>query len=273
MKNQQQTKPFDRMEAVGRSSPPHPDPLAPYLVGGAPTSVGLNHPSIRARFFLCESAKPTKVGAPLLAAPARFGLWIALLAASATPLAVPAQSLWVEGASKPMYADKRAVGVGDLLTIVVQESTTASKNNQTATSKKTSLDASIAAFLFSPAASGLLTQKGQLPALKYAMQHDFSGGGTIDNSEQIVARITVRVIDVLPNKNLVVEGTRETAFSGEKQTIVLHGVVRPEDVTSANTVFSYNVADAKIQIIGKGVVSDSQRRGWFTWLWTKLTPF
>jgi flagellar L-ring protein FlgH len=203
---------------------------------------------------------------------ARVGLWTCLLLAAA-PLAVPAQSLWVEGTSRPMFADKRAVGVGDLITILVQESTTASKNNQTTTSKKVAMDAAIQAFLYSPAASGLLTQKGQMPALKYAMANDFSGGGTIGNSENIVARITVQVIDVLPNRNLVVEGKRETSFSGEKQNIVLHGVVRPEDVAANNTVFSYNVADAKIQIIGKGIVSDKQRRGWFTWLWDKITPF
>jgi flagellar L-ring protein FlgH len=54
---------------------------------------------------------------------------------------------------------------------------------------------------------------------------------------------------------------------------VLRGTVRQDDVTSANTVFSYNVADATIQIIGKGAVTDTQRKGWFTRLWDKLTPF
>jgi flagellar L-ring protein FlgH len=183
------------------------------------------------------------------------------------------QSLWHDETSKPMYADKRAAKVGDLITIVVQESTTASKDNKTATSKNSSMDAAISSFLYSPGASGLLTQGGQLPALKYAMKNDFSGGGTINNSEQIVAQVTVRVIDVLPNRNMLIEGTRETAFGGEKQHIVLHGVIRPEDVTANNTVFSYNVADAKIQIINKGTITDSQRKGWFNKIWDKITPF
>ena len=55
--------------------------------------------------------------------------------------------------------------------------------------------------------------------------------------------------------------------------VVLRGTVRQDDVTSANTVFSYNVADATIQIIGKGTVTDTQRKGWFTHIWDKLTPF
>ena len=182
-------------------------------------------------------------------------------------------SLWQDGSSRPMFADKRAVAVGDLITIVVQENTTASKNNQTATSKKTSLDAAITSFLYSPAASGLLTKGGTLPALKYASDHEFSGGGTIANSEQIVAQVTVRVVDVLPNGNMVIEGARETSFGGEKQNITLRGVVRPADVTANNTVYSYNVAEAKIQITGKGAITDSQRKGWFTKIWDKLTPF
>jgi flagellar L-ring protein precursor FlgH len=198
---------------------------------------------------------------------------LVLAAVTAFSLPCMGQSLWHDGVSKPMYSDKRASRVGDLLTIVVQESTTASKDNATSTSKKASMDAAITSFLYSPGASGLLTKGGQLPALKYASANNFDGGGTIKNSEQIVAQVTVRVIDVLPNGNMLVEGTRETSFSGEKQNIVLHGIVRPEDVAANNTVFSYNVADAKIHIIGKGTIADSQRKGWFTKIWDKITPF
>jgi flagellar L-ring protein precursor FlgH len=197
----------------------------------------------------------------------RFTLLLAL------PWTCSSQSLWQQEGSRPMYADKRAVAVGDLITIVVQENTTASKNDQTSTSKKTSMDAAITSFLYSPAASGLLTKGGQLPALKYAMDHEFAGGGTINNSEQIVAQVTVRVIDVLPNKNMVIEGNRESSFGGEKQNVTLRGIVRPEDVMANNTVYSYNVADAKILIVTKGSITDSQKRGWFTWIWEKISPF
>jgi flagellar L-ring protein precursor FlgH len=186
---------------------------------------------------------------------------------------LPAQSLWAQGGARSMFSDKRASGKGDVLTIVVQEVTSTAKDNSTATKKKTSMDAAISAFLYSPAGSKLLKHNGQMPALKYGMDNQFSGGGTINNSERMVAQVAVTVIDVLPNGNLVIEGSRETAFSGEKQNIILRGIVRQEDVTSANTVFSYNVADAKIQIIGKGSISDTQRKGWFTKIWDKVTPF
>jgi flagellar L-ring protein FlgH len=183
------------------------------------------------------------------------------------------QSLWRDDASKPMFADKRATGVGDILTIIVQENTSTSKDNKTATSKESGVDASIATFLYSPTSSGFLTKNGTMPALKFDSKNDFAGGGSINNSEKIVARVAVKVIDVLPNNNLVLEGKRDTAFSGEKQTITLRGIVRSEDVLANNTVYSYNIADATVQIVSKGTISDSQRKGWFNRLWDKITPF
>ena len=189
------------------------------------------------------------------------------------PPALRADSLWQDGNSRSMAGDKRAAALGDILSIVVQETSTASKDNSTKTAKKTGVDASIDSFFYSPGASSLLTKKGQLPALKFSSSHDFDGGGTINNSEKIVARIAVRVVDVLPNQNLVIEGKRQTSFGGETQDILLRGVLRPADITANNTVFSYNVAEATIRFSGKGTVSETQRKGWFTRVWEKVTPF
>jgi flagellar L-ring protein FlgH len=185
-----------------------------------------------------------------------------------------ADSLWRDTSSdRSMFSDKKAYAVGDVLTIAVQESSSAQKNNSTKTAKSASADASLDTFLYSPAGSGFLTHNGQMPALKFDSKQDFAGGGTVNNSENIIAKIPVRVVDVLPNKNLVIEGTRHTAFGGEQQEVVLRGVVRTEDISANNTVFSYNVADATIKIINKGTVSDTQRKGWFTHLWEMITPF
>jgi flagellar L-ring protein precursor FlgH len=195
------------------------------------------------------------------------------VAAAGWPAVAGAQSLWHDDVSKPMFADRRGTGVGDILTVIVQENTTANKNNETKTERSSSLDAAITAFLYSPGASSALTKGGKLPALAFNSDHKHDGSGSISDSESIVAHIAVKIVDVLPNRNLVVEGKRETSFSGEKQTIVLHGVVRTDDVASDNTVLSYNVADATIQIIGKGVVTDAQKKGWFNRIWDKINPF
>lgn len=186
---------------------------------------------------------------------------------------IHAQSLWHDDVSRSMFADKRGTSVGDILTVVVQENTTANKSNETKTERQSSLSAAITSFFYSPGASSLLTKGGQLPALAYNSDHKHDGSGAINNSESIVAHVAVRIVDVLPNGNLVIEGKRETSFSGEHQTITLRGVVRSDDVASDNTVLSYNVADATIQIIGKGTVTDSTNKGWFNRIWDKLNPF
>ena len=183
--------------------------------------------------------------------------------------AASAQSLWHDESSRLMFADKRATSIGDILTIQVQESSSAVKNNQTQTEKQSSWTAAITSFLF----PGFVQYKGSTPAISYNSDLKHNGTGAINNSETIVDQVAVKVVDVLPNHNLIIEGRRETSFSGEHQTIVLHGVVRPEDVSSSDTVMSYNVADATIQIVGKGAVTDATNKGWFTRVLDKVNPF
>jgi flagellar L-ring protein precursor FlgH len=202
----------------------------------------------------------------------RLAACAVLLAAAATAYAGPG-SLWKDETSKSMFADKRARAVGDIITIMVQENNTASKENSTQTSKSSSVDASLQTVLYSPAGSGFLTHNGQMPAMKFGGSQSFDGGGKINNTERMTARIAVKVVDVLPNGNMIIEGRRETLVSGEKQEAILRGTVRSEDVAANNTVFSYNVADASIKFIGKGTISDNQRKGWLQRIWEKVTPF
>lgn len=181
----------------------------------------------------------------------------------------PAQSLWREDTVRPMFADKRAAGIGDILTIVVSESTAMTKNNETKTSKQSSWAAAVTSFLF----PGFAQFKHTTPAINYTSNLKHDGSGAVNNSQSIVTHVAVKVIDVLPNQNLVIEGKRETSFSGEHQTVMLHGIVRPEDVMYGNTIASDNIADASISIIGKGTVSDAQNKGWLTRVIDKVNPF
>ena len=118
-----------------------------------------------------------------------------------------------------------------------------------------------------------MTKGGKLPALSMANKSTFDGGGTVNNSQQIIASVAVRVVDVLPNNNLILEGNRESSFSGEQQTITLRGTIRANDIMANNTVYSYNVADATIKFNSKGTVSDTQRKGWLQGVWDKFSPF
>jgi flagellar L-ring protein precursor FlgH len=184
-----------------------------------------------------------------------------------------AGSLWQVGTSQAMFADKKAHAVGDILTIIIQENNGATRQNNTTTAKKATVNASVASFLYPVTASGLLTKKGQLPAMNYASDSQFNGGGQINNSETITAQMAVSVIDVLPNGNMVIEGRLHTAFSGEKQDAIVRGIARPDDIASNNTLLSYNIANATIQFISKGTITDNQRKGWFTRIWDKASPF
>ena len=199
-------------------------------------------------------------------------VWL-LAALIATPAAPRADSLWKDDSAKSMFADKRAGTVGDLVTIIVQENSTTAKDANTKSSKTSGIDASINTFLYGPAASGLMTKAGKYPALNMNNKTTFDGSGSVGSTETIASRITVRVIDVMPNHNLVIEGTKKTSFSGETQDVVLRGVVRLEDIMANNTVYSYNLADVNIKFLSKGTVSDSQKKGWFTRTWDKVSPF
>ena len=199
-------------------------------------------------------------------------VWL-LAALIATPAAPRADSLWKDDSAKSMFADKRAGTVGDLVTIIVQENSTTAKDANTKSSKTSGIDASINTFLYGPAASGLLTKAGNYPALNMNNKTTFDGSGSVGSTETIASRITVRVVDVMPNHNLVIEGTKKTSFSGETQDVVLRGVVRLEDIMANNTVYSYNLADVNIKFLSKGTVSDSQKKGWFTRTWDKVSPF
>jgi flagellar L-ring protein precursor FlgH len=184
-----------------------------------------------------------------------------------------ADSLWNPSVSRNICGDKKAQAIGDILTILIQENNGATRQNNTTTSKKTSLNASVSSAFYSPSVSGLLTKKGTLPAINYASDAEFNGGGSINNAETITAQVAVKVVDVLPNGNMVIEGQLHTAFSGEKQDAIVRGTVRPDDVMANNTLYSYNVADATIQFLSKGTITDAQRKGWLNKIWDKLSPF
>ena len=89
----------------------------------------------------------------------------------------------------------------------------------------------------------------------------------------MTAQISARVIQVLPNGNLVVRGSREITVNYEKQYIIVQGVVRPEDISPENTVLSTYIADAKIDYTGKGDLSRQQRQGWLSRLIDVIWPF
>jgi flagellar L-ring protein precursor FlgH len=185
--------------------------------------------------------------------------------------ALPAQadSLWSNAArDRSMYADRKAARAGDILTIVVSEAVTASNSQSKKSTRESSIADAVASFLYPT--TGL--HKGALPSIAMTGSASNSGGGDVSNNQSLTARAAVLVSDVLPNGNLVIEGVRIVTFSGETQYVVLHGLVRPDDISSANTVYSSNIADARVEFLSEGALTDAQKRGWLSKLYEKLRP-
>ncbi len=183
-------------------------------------------------------------------------------------------SLWTGPGSREqgIVADQRAARVGDILTIIIAEAASQSTSQNKQTSKESSVDASISQFLFPSSVSDFGTHNGSMPGTTFGGSSSFKGGGQVSNSQSVTARTAVLVTDILPNGNFVIAGARRLSFSGETQHVILHGLVRPSDISANNTVLSTNIADAHLEFIAEGSLKESQKRGWLTRIYDLLRP-
>jgi flagellar L-ring protein precursor FlgH len=180
-----------------------------------------------------------------------------------------ADSVWPSTGARNMYADHKAAATGDIVTIVVAESVAAQNSQSKSSTRDSSLEDAFSKFLY----TGLAVHGGELPGMSATGKATYSGGGDVSNTQSLSSRAAVLVTDVLPNGNLVIEGVRVVRFSGETQYVVLHGLVRPDDVARDNTVISSNVADARVEFYSEGALTEAQKRGWLAKIYEKLRPF
>jgi flagellar L-ring protein precursor FlgH len=184
-------------------------------------------------------------------------------------------SLWqATGSMNALFINPKARQVGDILTIKVVESSSATNQAETTTDRTSSLGAGITNF-FNAEKRYPANQPFFNPFSKVAgtFESAFEGTGTTKRSGDLTAYITVRVVEVLPNGNLKVQGSREVTVNKEKQLITLIGVVRSRDISAENMILSTYISDAQIIYDGVGVVNDRQKPGWLTALLLKIWPF
>jgi flagellar L-ring protein precursor FlgH len=202
-------------------------------------------------------------GGPRWAAPglltgSALGLALcALPAALLTTASAWAQTLYSEATFQALTEDRRAHRIGDVLTVLVYESATASASAGTTASKSSGLNIGVAADAHDHSA-------------KLSVGDDSAGKGEIQRTGRVAAQLSVVVDNVLPNGDLHVAGRQEIMVNGEKQLLQLAGRVRPIDVSDANIVASTRIADAEITYVGDGVLAEKQRQGlvsrFFAWL-------
>lgn len=182
-------------------------------------------------------------------------------------------SIW-QSASIPLTEDGKARRLGDIVTIVITENASASKQATTATGRSSEISAGIPNLLGLEKAGILTKNFADLSNLINASaSSSFDGSGSTTRRESLSATITAKVVDVLPNSNLEIEGRRNVKVNNEDQIVTVKGVIRQRDVTAENTINSIYVADAQITYSGEGIISDRQRPGWLMNVIDKLWPF
>lgn len=187
-------------------------------------------------------------------------------------------SIWPGETSRNiLFQDLRARNIGDMVTIDVSEKTSAIKEATTSTSRSSTHDASITKLLGLPLNFGMKNFLNQgnpfSPEVEATYDADFDGAGKTKRSGELNAVITARVVEVLPNGNLVIEGKKDTIVNNELQYVVLSGIVRPEDINENNIVSSTLLSDARIEYSGRGVVADEQSPGWLRRILDNVWPF
>lgn len=204
----------------------------------------------------CTTVPPTNVHQPMTARPM-----------PRQEMVVGNGSIYQASYSRPLFEDRRARFVGDTITIKITESTSASAKSNNKLDKSNSAKSSVSAL------SGL-PGKGLLGLdLAASSSNAFSGKGEAANNNAFNGSITVTVIDVMPNGNLLVSGEKQLGIGQEQEFVRISGVVNPSFVDASNSIDSSKVADARIEYKSAGQISEGMVMGWLARFFLNVMPF
>lgn len=190
-------------------------------------------------------------------------------------------SLWTtDGGAMPdaLVTDHRAGRVGDIITVLIVETSSVSQKANSSRSRQSDINMEVTNWTQPKFYHGLRsnvnsTTKGNMPIYGMDGATKFSGGGTYSGAYNIQTQITTKIIEVLPNKNLVIEGISEVQVNAEKNSVAVSGIIRPQDISPENTVLSTQVADAKVRLLGKGPIQNKTKAGVFEKILDFIWPF
>ena len=186
---------------------------------------------------------------------------ISLLIPFAQMSSVQAESLFDERGVK-LFDDHRARMVGDILTVIVIESTSASSNGESTFEKSVEMTGGVKIEGFLDyLVPNFFEPIEPLKSLNINPEEGYESVGETSSDNTFATQITATIIEVLPNGNFMIEGTRSVKVNEENQEMVLTGIVRPYDITPTNMIFSTQIADAKIFYKGKGPIGRRQKPG------------
>lgn len=195
------------------------------------------------------------------------------------PYAAPAayeaprpNSLWQAG-SRSFFNDQRASRIGDIITVNIEIDDRAQLSNSSNRSREGSTSAGLTNFfgLEDTIGNALGVDPSTLVTADATTEH--AGAGAINRQEKIELTVAAVIVDRLPNGNLVLAGRQEVRINGELRELTVSGIIRPEDVTAANTINQTQIAEARISYGGRGQLSAVQRPGWGQRIGDALSPW
>ena len=197
-----------------------------------------------------------------------------IAAAGQLPQAASANSLWRAGA-RAFFIDQRAAKVGDILTVQIDIDDSATTSNSSSSSRSSGANLGVPNFFGFENSIGKIFPRDYDPAnmIGTESENTNSGSGAISRKEQISLTIAAVVTQMLPNGNMVIQGTQEVRTNNEVRQLTVSGIVRPEDITSQNTIRHTQIAEARINYGGRGDQSRVQRTPSGQALIERFSPF
>jgi flagellar L-ring protein precursor FlgH len=176
-------------------------------------------------------------------------------------------SIYNIASARPLFEDRRARFIGDTLVINIAEKVQASKKSENKTTRSQTVDVAV------PTVIGLPFKGVQGTTLSASDTNDFNGKGENTSSNDFTSTITVTVIEVYPNGNLLVSGEKQIGLKEGEEFIRFSGVVNPNTISSANAVSSTQIADARIEYKANGFLESAQVMGWLGRFFLSFMPF
>jgi flagellar L-ring protein precursor FlgH len=160
--------------------------------------------------------------------------------------------------------------VGDILTVEIAETLSATGKNNSNISRKGTISNEGEADETAPGLIRALMNRNNYSGTS---DNQFKGAGSYENNNSLTAKLPVTVIDVLSNGNLMIGGEKRIALNGEENTLRLTGILNRKDIKTGNVISSQKIADARLELVGKGVVKDANTMGWLQKIFMSLSPY
>ncbi len=182
-------------------------------------------------------------------------------------------SLWRQG-EQGLYSNIKARNVGDVVTVAINESATADNAADTSTGRDSSASVSLSRlFGFEQNFDGINKNIDPDQLLEAAYRNSFKGSGGTSREGTLQAVMAARVMEVYPDGNLLIQGSKQITINNETNLLRLAGTIRPEDISAQNVVDSKHVMNSNINYQGRGVISDKQSQGWLIRILDNIWPF